>query len=1344
MYDEDEEIPKYEQRKNSIIIRDKVIDYFCDLWTIDELKTYIDSGNFARPYCIMLLRHFANVKRVELTNHQKLANILYEVLGSKFLRVEVFLLLILVTIQQKKPQKWKHILEQTRIYHDNQSIKTPEDIVELRRQPKWMSYLAKLLDLHESCAIKEENSKQPPREELTPVSRLPPLYDYQYALSLQIKEMLENKTDEKHAIIAIPTGAGKTRLMVETIVDWLNDKGFEKNFIFWLAQSEELCEQAINTFREVFQDKGRFEKLTIHRFFKDNNALPSPYDQGIIVANISMLSVHNNELDEFASRTSLIVIDEVHRSTSKMYREFYKKMGFNFRLNKAKDIPENRHKIALIGLSATPFRGNFIESPDDDPEESKETETEKLHRYYHNNIKLPIIPDIELKNYNKIPHAIIEVEKNIHQNEWIRISGSRSYDEDGRITQYVWTFYNEKNEKIDSRLGETISYQFDSQGSYKIGLVVKDDENCEAYTETYVTVISPIEDKKLSIKEHMKLIHSNLVAKQILSEVNQKVIKLEDEYDIDFKDDDKKSLKQNIEFSDSMLQKLGENKTRNIKTIEEIQKLINEGRKSILFFAASVEHAQDISIVLNSMGIEARYVISDMESFDRSDAIEKFKNQDIKVLCNYGVLTQGFDAPLTDVVIVARPTMSHLLYNQMVGRGLRGIKNGGTKDCILVDYEDNILKRALREVGIEKDLVWVDFTPMWRSTGIKEDIPESIESTEIPSLNYADFESQLKEKLITCPHCKQITASGYQEIKNKFGFTPGRISKSNPFGIQSWCKQCRIEQLGEIKKTKLTMFAEGNPKTFDELMIFVNSEMRMQSNYQPVMLIGLLENGPMEKVEIAQLLARENHSENYSDYMDVPVYDVLTSKDVVIFDHENYTYKINSKLQAKEKFDLIKSLKEKLDLFITSKTKSLNLKVIEYYEKFIGEHGYPPTTRIFEESDAPVGIDFFKENYESYENFQKQQGIDVFGNTELREKLFDQFFEAYKAIKLPPTIEEVNYYGEFTPADYLECFGSYESFFNVVNPIITKLEKIQPIGIDELKRDYFNIRIQIGQPPNFDQIRLKSDKGIEYYIKEFGSYGKFKDEVAIEDELIIVDKKIKTEFYEIKNKLNFLPTYEIIKNYSKSILKHGDLIAQLYGSYQKFLKSMNEKEIEITPAIRNQKKQELKRRFQKIILTVGEKNAIFSLQKDEVLYKQWFNGITKFLQEEFPHLLSKYQLEISKEKSNALNFPHMSPTILYTTPEVKHEKNNIGKNFSKHIDLHKQKISKKLGFSKNYKIPRTEKDSIDYVPPELKTIYSIPKKQSDQNSEQCPKCNKLSVKISDNGKKKCDFCTWSN
>ena len=56
---------------------------------------------------------------------------------------------------------------------------------------------------------------------------------------------------------------------------------------------------------------------------------------------------------------------------------------------------------------------------------------------------------------------------------------------------------------------------------------------------------------------------------------------------------------------------------------------------------------------------------------------------------NVGTLTTGFDAPIVRRVIMARPTTSPVLFEQMIGRGLRGPKFGGTEKCTVVDIVDS-------------------------------------------------------------------------------------------------------------------------------------------------------------------------------------------------------------------------------------------------------------------------------------------------------------------------------------------------------------------------------------------------------------------------------------------------------------------------------------------------------------------------------------------------------------------------------------------------------------------------------------------------------------------------------
>ena len=88
--------------------------------------------------------------------------------------------------------------------------------------------------------------------------------------------------------------------------------------------------------------------------------------------------------------------------------------------------------------------------------------------------------------------------------------------------------------------------------------------------------------------------------------------------------------------------------------------------------------------------IEARSITSDTNFSDRVKSVEAFKKGEIQVLINFNVFTTGFDDPTIDCVVIARPTFSVVLYSQMIGRGLRGPLNGGTKDCLIVDVIDNL------------------------------------------------------------------------------------------------------------------------------------------------------------------------------------------------------------------------------------------------------------------------------------------------------------------------------------------------------------------------------------------------------------------------------------------------------------------------------------------------------------------------------------------------------------------------------------------------------------------------------------------------------------------------------
>ncbi len=94
------------------------------------------------------------------------------------------------------------------------------------------------------------------------------------------------------------------------------------------------------------------------------------------------------------------------------------------------------------------------------------------------------------------------------------------------------------------------------------------------------------------------------------------------------------------------------------------------------------------------------------DRYTRRQVVEQFRAGELKVLVNYGVFREGFDAPKTRAIIVARPVYSPNLYFQMIGRGLRGVKNGGNERCLILDVNDNVLNFDRKLAFTELDWLW--------------------------------------------------------------------------------------------------------------------------------------------------------------------------------------------------------------------------------------------------------------------------------------------------------------------------------------------------------------------------------------------------------------------------------------------------------------------------------------------------------------------------------------------------------------------------------------------------------------------------------------------------------------
>ena len=116
-----------------------------------------------------------------------------------------------------------------------------------------------------------------------------------------------------------------------------------------------------------------------------------------------------------------------------------------------------------------------------------------------------------------------------------------------------------------------------------------------------------------------------------------------------------------------------------------------EKKLSTIVFACSLKHTKLLHKICVLSGMKVVKIDDKTSNQARKKIVKDFKNNEIKIIFNYGVLSTGFDAPGTDAILIARPTTSPIIYSQMLGRGLRGPKFGGKAECILIDVKDNLI-----------------------------------------------------------------------------------------------------------------------------------------------------------------------------------------------------------------------------------------------------------------------------------------------------------------------------------------------------------------------------------------------------------------------------------------------------------------------------------------------------------------------------------------------------------------------------------------------------------------------------------------------------------------------------
>lgn len=140
---------------------------------------------------------------------------------------------------------------------------------------------------------------------------------------------------------------------------------------------------------------------------------------------------------------------------------------------------------------------------------------------------------------------------------------------------------------------------------------------------------------------------------------------------------------------DIICKKLAENAVRNLQIVMQIERAV-KNKESTIVFSCTRDHVFALVALCRARALDVDFIVGETTQSKRIEILNKFKKKELMVLINHEILSTGVDVPNINKLILTRPVGSAILYSQMIGRALRGPKNGGNPVNTIVNIRDNL------------------------------------------------------------------------------------------------------------------------------------------------------------------------------------------------------------------------------------------------------------------------------------------------------------------------------------------------------------------------------------------------------------------------------------------------------------------------------------------------------------------------------------------------------------------------------------------------------------------------------------------------------------------------------
>ena len=275
--------------------------------------------------------------------------------------------------------------------------------------------------------------------------------------------------------------------------------------------------------------------------------------------------------------------------------------------------------------------------------------------------------------------------------------------------------------------------------------------------------------------------------------------------------------------------------------------------KSTVIFCTSVNHAETIAKMLQERGVKAEAVSGGTNTAVRKQILKQYADKEIQVLCACDLLNEGWDSPITEVLFMARPTMSKVIYAQQLGRGMR--THEGKEFLMVFDFVDNAnmfncpysLHRLLQiseyapgglVLGTKHGIAWDrDMFQKGEKPAVLVDFPiHAMDYEVIDIFNWQDKANQMYSEMELVRH---VTAQ--EETISRY-IREGKIvpDMDVPISEHRTLHYFNKERVKEFcQKFGWTEITPSNRK---QLFLDFCSEMQMSYSYKPVFLISFISN----------------------------------------------------------------------------------------------------------------------------------------------------------------------------------------------------------------------------------------------------------------------------------------------------------------------------------------------------------------------------------------------------------------------------------------------------------------------------------------------------------------------